>query len=467
MYTLPHQCEYLSDAWLEEACAFLNREVAERKQQLSGPFCVSERFTDAPPHLKFPHNVAQWAMAYDGEKVTVCRDFNAQAFLKVDGDYQAACTGAQFVGVSSRGAWKRMTEQVALIYGKNGLRVQGELEDREAARIMMRLHDHMARRTVENPDLYHRASRMGLCANIREMEEQGYTIIRNAIPPDFADEVRAATLGALSRHQTITLQWMLYQAREIEILAQNPQLMTLIDVSLGRGAVIASLSAIRKGPGPGFIPIHTDYAHVPEPYPEFSMTGVGVWALEDWCVASGPTFIVPGSHKKRRAPRPGEGKELGVPIEMPKGSAVFFTDGVWHWQGDRSEAGERVTLHMHFNRGILRSLEPKKVDPHLLHRNAPRLGEMLGEDDWFDKMSGIGRDYVRFQHMLNLHRFTDQQKKMILAAGAEIESGSRSRTDARLSSADAEAIIDCLSEGFARLERVLERVERPSLRAAE
>lgn len=80
--------------------------------------------------------------------------------------------------------------------------------------------------------------------------------------------------------------------------------MTLIDASLGRGAVIASLCSIRKGPGPGSIPMHNDYAHVPEPYPEFSLTGVGVWALEDWTLASGPTWIVPGSHKMRRALRP-------------------------------------------------------------------------------------------------------------------------------------------------------------------
>src|SRR6185295_13113520 len=116
-------------------------------------------------------------------------------------------------------------------------------------------------------------------------------------------------------------------------------------------------------------------------------------------------------------PRPGEGTNEGVPIIMPKGSVVFFTQGVLHWQGDRKQAGDRVTLHMHFNRGILRSLEPKKADPQMLHRNSPRLGEMLGEDDWFDKMAGIGRDHVRFMHMMKLHAFTTQQKNAILAGG--------------------------------------------------
>ena len=54
-----------------------------------------------------------------------------------------------------------------------------------------------------------------------------------------------------------------------------------------------------------------------------------------------------------------------------------------------------MTLHAHFNRGILRSLKSKNRRA-MLHQNSPRLGEMLGEDDWFDKMSAAGRDRVRF-----------------------------------------------------------------------
>lgn len=182
--------------------------------------------------------------------------------------------------------------------------------------------------------------------------------------------------------------------------------------------MVGSFSAIRRGPGKGTIPLHVDYAHVPEPFPEWAVTGVGVWAFEDWTEASGPTWIVPGSHRLRRAPRPGDDVSAAVPIEMPKGSVVFFTEAVWHWQGDRAEPGERITLHWHFNRGIMRSLEPKKVDPQMLHRNSPRLGEMLGEDDWFDKMAGIGRDQRRLAHMAGLHRFTTQQLARIREPGA-------------------------------------------------
>jgi ectoine hydroxylase-related dioxygenase (phytanoyl-CoA dioxygenase family) len=419
MFQLPDRCEFLSDAWVDEARAFLQRQVEQKKDRLGGqPFSLSERFTDAPPHLGLPGNAGAWTGRYDGETMTVTRDFDEGADMVVEGDYQAGLAGAQFVGVLAPGAMKAMLREARAMFGKGKVRARGGPPNETASEILSLLHDHMGRRTVENPDLAHRAARMGLSGKIRELEENGYVVIENAISPEFADEVRAATLRALLPHQSQSMNWMLYHGREFEQLIQNPLLMTLIDASLGRGAVIASFSSIKKGPGPGTIPLHTDYAHVPEPYPEFSMTGVGVWALEDWRVESGPTWIIPGSQKLRRGPKPEDRPNGGVPIEMPKGSVVYFHHGVWHWQGDRTEPGDRVTLHAHFNRGILRSLEPKKTDVQMLHRNAPRLAEMLGEDDWFDKMSAQGRDYGRLAYMGKLNAFNDRQKQVILEGAA-------------------------------------------------
>ena len=46
-------------------------------------------------------------------------------------------------------------------------------------------------------------------------------------------------------------------------------------------------------------------------------------------------------------------------------------------------------------------------------RNPPRLGEVMGEDDWFYKMTPTGRDYVRLEHMRQLHAFTNHKMKTI------------------------------------------------------
>jgi ectoine hydroxylase-related dioxygenase (phytanoyl-CoA dioxygenase family) len=412
MITLPHHYEYLSDAWLNDARAYLSREL--QRSGLTRPFSLCECFSDAPEHLGFPDQTAAWHVVFDGSDLSVDRGYRASADLEITGEYQAALMMAQSIGALSSQTMKAAAHEVNHVFGKRALKTRGNIPDEQTVQLLALLHDHLGRRTVENPDLAHRAKRLGIDSNVREMEEKGYTVLERAISPEFADEMRAATLQALLPHHHMQLQWMLYHGQPFERIAQNPQLMTLIDASLGRGAVIASLSSIRRGPGPGTIPIHTDYSMVPEPYPEFAMTGVGVWAFDDWSVEAGPTWIVPGSHLLRRGPKKGEGMDKGIPIEMPKGSVVYFTHGVWHWQGDRSLPGERVTLHSHFNRGILRGLEPKKIDVQMLHRNPPRLGEMLGEDDWFDKLTARGRDTERAAYMTRLHKFTEERKAVLL-----------------------------------------------------
>jgi len=416
---LPHQCEFLSETWLERTRAYLAKAVAEAGPDLP-PFSLTERFNNAPPHLRFADNVAQWSLTYDGSNLSVGRESVDSPDVLIEGDYQAGLAMAQIVGAMAPGVMNGALREVEHWFGADALSTRGRIQGSRTNELLGLFHDHMARMTVENPDIAHRARSLGIDRYIREVEEQGFAVIENAISPEFADEVREATLRAVWSHDRTQLQWMLYQGRAFEQLVQNAPLMTLMDASLGRGAVVASISAIRRGPGRGFIPVHTDYSMVPEPYPEFAMTGVGVWALEDWTEASGPTWIVPGSHRERRGPRPGEGLDRGIPIEMPKGSVVYFTHGVWHWQGDRSEPGERVTIHSHFNRGILRGLEPKRVDVQMMHRNPPRLGEMLGEDDWFDKLDASGRDHLRAAHMARLQKFTDARLAELLEKQEEI-----------------------------------------------
>ncbi len=416
LVTLPHHVEFLSDAWLDQARRFFEEQMPVKKALLAGPFSVSERFSDAPPHLKLPGNVATWSARFDGESVTVSREFVDSADLVIEGDYQAALSLAQFVGVLVPGGAEQMWREARHLFGADAFRVRGALADEQAQRLLGLAHDHMARRTVENPDIEHRARKLGLSGHIREMYEQGFTVIERAVSDDFADEVRAAILRSVMPEQGVTMNWMLYQGREFERITLHPQVMTLIDASLGRGAQLASMAAIVRGPGPGFIDLHTDYTDVPEPYPDYAMSGVAVWAFEDWTESSGPTWIVPGSHRLRRPPGPRDSRDGGIPIEMPKGSLVFFTQGVWHWQGERSDPGERVSLHPHFNRGILRSVEQKRPDVQLYARNPPRLGEMMGEDDWFDKMTSTGRDYLRLEHMRQLHAFTNEKLAALLKA---------------------------------------------------
>ena len=207
---LPGQFEFLSDEWLAEAERFLRATVKTRAERLGGrAFSVSERFTDPPPHLKFDGGAAAWTLRYDGQGLSVSRGFDESADLRVEGDYQAALSLAQFVGVLAPGGSETMWRETRHMFGKDAVRVSGAAPEGYGATLLGLLHDHLGRHTVENPDLAHRARAQGLTGKIREMEDQGYTVLERAVSPDFADELREEIQRAVLPHQELILHWML------------------------------------------------------------------------------------------------------------------------------------------------------------------------------------------------------------------------------------------------------------------
>ena len=136
MFTLPDRFEFFSDAWIDEARRFLEKAVEQRRDALA-PFSLTERFVDAPPHLKLPDNVGAWHVRYDGGAVTVQRGFDETADVKVEGDYQAGIAGGQFIGMLAPGAMKAMRRELKAMHGPDAVRMQGRIEN-PAAGLSMR-----------------------------------------------------------------------------------------------------------------------------------------------------------------------------------------------------------------------------------------------------------------------------------------------------------------------------------------
>ena len=132
MFTLPHHVEFLSDRWLSEARRFLSGEVpkvrerAAPAQRLQGraAFSVSGRFPNAPPHLKLPDDVGSFTLRWDGEAFEAAPAFDAGAALVLEGDYQAALTGAQMVGITAPGAHRTALAEISHLYGAQALAVR-------------------------------------------------------------------------------------------------------------------------------------------------------------------------------------------------------------------------------------------------------------------------------------------------------------------------------------------------------
>jgi ectoine hydroxylase-related dioxygenase (phytanoyl-CoA dioxygenase family) len=305
---------------------------------------------------------------------------------------------AQSVNGAGEDAMKRARREFKHRAGRGALRVAGDLPANPALLTLLNdLHDHMASLTLESPHYEHRVERLGLTRQLVELRERGYTVIERAVTEAFADELRERVADEVRRHHPLTTNGLLLRHRMFEEVALHPRVCTVAESAVGRGMVLGAMSGTYKETGPGAIDIHADYPLVREPYPEFGLICVACWALDDWTVDAGPTWVIPGSHLRRRAPRRGDSREGAVPIVMPKGSVALWANGVWHWQGDRAAPGARVAIHVTYNRVFVRQLDDfRGVDAAMYARNPPAFSTLMGQDDPFGKSSFRGHDGKRF-----------------------------------------------------------------------
>lgn len=401
---LDERWEFFSDEWVAGASAELAKLVRRHRADLEGVrFSLSEAFADAPPHLDLPDNVAGWTLRFGGGEVEVQRRPDPAADLVVSGEYQTVLPVAHAVGPT---AVARAGALVRHLFGERAPTSRGAPPPEPLRPILSELHDYLARRTVENPDLNHRIRALGLEAKAEQLARDGYTVLENAIPDSLTEELRRLSIEEMLSHKThnsrngrIDCMGLISRGRAFEEIVQHPTLRAVAETSLGSAMILQTVSCAMKAPGPSAVPAHADYVAVPDPYPEFALVGVAVWALDDWTVEAGPTWIMPGSQRRRRAPRPDDSLEGGVPILMPKGSVTFFTHGVWHWQGDRTAPGDRVSLHNTYQRPFMRQADDFSNLDAVLHRNCPVLSGLTGHDDYFGRSDYTGHDFKRTGYM--------------------------------------------------------------------
>ena len=404
MATAPfdERLEFLSKEWIAAAANQLGKIVEQRSAGLGGlDFTLTEVFDQAPPHLGWDRDIAAWTVRIHDGTVTVAPGIGPAADCKISGTYQLALPAVQAVGAR---ATARARHEAEFSAGRPVISIEGDFPSGPVGAIFQELHDQLARRTVQNPDLAHRIDQYGLADKVRDLKENGYAVIESAISPSLIEELRTAVKDECEAQSSLYTMGLLGRGRVFEEIVQNSQLLALAESALGAAMVLGGVTGSVKGPGPSVVPLHTDYSFVPDPYPEFALNGVAVWALDDWSSeASGPTVIIPGSHRLRRSPEAGVDQAVGgVPIIMPRGSVVFFSHGVWHWAADRTEPGERVTMHNVYSRPFMRAHDAfAQLEPGILHRNSPVLSGLACVDDLFEKSGYYGHDIKRAAYVEN------------------------------------------------------------------
>ncbi len=248
--------------------------------------------------------------------------------------------------------------------------------------------------------------RLGLEENVFELEEQGYTVVPDAIPVDMVRHMRDVIVAQVSDKTGKQLDlhtwdggkvregcYLLYEDPVFEKLAQNEYTVALMRYLLGRSMVLSTIySHVRTkgGPTPR---LHTDQWTLQLSNPV--SVAVANYALVDYERDLGAFAVVPGSNQLLRRPVSEEESNVYtnpdcIPLEMKAGSVVVCAGNTWHAAYDRKVPGLRVNAAVVYCRSYIRTQEliREGVTQEMLDRNPPEFADLLGVNNFL----GFGRE---------------------------------------------------------------------------
>ena len=389
--------EFVSEGWLESAHSFLRGKLHKLDEKLTtGRFAAVETYTDAPPHLQCPDNVATVHIVIENGKLDVGYGRVANANLSVKGDYNRSLVIGTSVYENLPARRDRNQRELQHRHG-NVLEVSGSgfaNVNPELLKLLSGLHDHLARRTVGNPDIPHKLKHLDVETRVSEVEENGYTLFQNAVTDDFVEELNDDLDRLFAENGRRQVAAMLLSRGPLwEEIATHPQIHAAAQYLLGADCNLGQSIAFRKPKGADTHQIHNDPPH---PHTgELCCNVTTVWALSDFDEDAGPTIVVPGSHKENRVPDQ-DAKSRAIKLTMPKGSVAMWHGSLWHGAAIRERDGERTSLHNTYLRNWVRTWDNYlEIDPAILERNSPTLTTLAGIDDLYGKNTYDGIDFKR------------------------------------------------------------------------
>jgi ectoine hydroxylase-related dioxygenase (phytanoyl-CoA dioxygenase family) len=227
--------------------------------------------------------------------------------------------------------------------------------------------------------------------HVKEVAEQGYTIVADAIEPALVDELNESLArletyfdvqpspNSFEGHQTLRIYNLLAFDDVWQRVPVHTHVLTVVERVLDPGCLISSLSSIDILPGEFAQPIHADDQLLPIPKPHPPTVCNSMWALTDFTEANGATRLVPGSHLRDHNPDYGAPYD-SIAAEMPKGSVLIWHGSLWHGGGANATGDRRIGIAMNYCAGYIRQQENQQLGltRERVASFEPRLRELVG-----------------------------------------------------------------------------------------
>ena len=226
---------------------------------------------------------------------------------------------------------------------------------------------------------------MTASANLREIDERGFTVVRNVIEAGEIAQLRAALEFAIAEdlkhwegkeytgaHMVMNL---MTRGTPFVTLLENEVLHEYLSSILGDTCILYAYTSSSMPPG------GTNYSnriHVDCPrHIDGYVTNVGITlALDDFTDENGATFQLPGSHRSPEQPTAQEFERGAARVYPRAGDAIVFNARTWHRGGQNHTNNWRHAVTLNACRSYMR----QQFDfPRLTEASGwilPRLGEL-------------------------------------------------------------------------------------------
>jgi ectoine hydroxylase-related dioxygenase (phytanoyl-CoA dioxygenase family) len=230
-----------------------------------------------------------------------------------------------------------------------------------------------------------------VAAHVRQIADQGYTIVENAVDLDLIDALNEDLLrlevdlgivpadNLFEGSRTVRIYNLLVHGSLYEQIPVYPSILPICEGALDPGLLVSSLSSIAIGPEETPQPIHADDQIIPLPKPHPPTVCNTMWALTDFTEANGATRIIPGTHLADESPDLLSPYD-SIPAEMERGSVLVWHGSLWHGGGANTTDARRVGIAMNYCAGYIRQQENQQLGiPMDTARQFPhRLKELIG-----------------------------------------------------------------------------------------
>lgn len=234
-----------------------------------------------------------------------------------------------------------------------------------------------------------------------QLDELGFTLLRNVISIDEVNELRrlslalatderAAGCGSMYLDNCAQRVWNLVNKGEaFEQRIQHPRILAAMEYLLGEDCTLSSFTVNIISPGATDGGLHIDYPLrlMPDPRPSFPIVANSVWLLDDFTLENGATRCVPGSHLRLEGgPEPDIKYDDEVQVCGSKGSVLIVNGALWHGSSANHTDEDRVGLLGFFCRSFMKPQQDhlKLASDEVVARATPALKRLLG----FDSMPG-------------------------------------------------------------------------------